>query len=148
MVDPEISKQKFQQQVDLLQGLDEFIRKYGWQFETSYPDIYLTMHPSAHPETKFMVRLRCDDYAARSPSLQFVDPTTHQEGKQYWPQQGGAFQAASSRGPPPQLCIPGIREYHEGCHNSPSDPNPWNPEKYTLANILERVQWFIDDAYR
>lgn len=96
-----------------------------------------------------MVRLRYDDYPARSPSLQFVDPGTKKEGKEFWPQQEPAFTAALGRGPPPQLCIEGVREFHEVIHASPSDQTqyPWNPEKYTMAHILERVQILLDESY-
>ena len=120
---------------------------YGWLIENAEPDLFLHMHPHKHPDMVFLVRLHCEGYPARSPSLQFVDPSSKNEGKQYWPQHGSAFQAAVSRGPQPQLCIPGIREYHEGCHNSPSDANAWDPAKYTFANILERVQRLLDEAY-
>ena len=75
-----------------------------------------------------------------------MDPTTKKEGSEYWPKQGSAFQAALGRAGI-QLCIPGIREYHEGCHAAPNDANPWNPQKYPFSDVLERVQNLLDEAY-
>lgn len=146
-MDPELSRQKFDEQVALLHSLTETIKDNGWAIEVQHPDLYCKMHPKKHPETTFLTRLRCNDYPARSPSLQFVDQATKREGSESWPKQGSAFQAALARAGI-QLWIPGIREYHEGCHNSPGDANPWRPEKYTFANILERIQWLLDEYYQ
>jgi hypothetical protein len=145
-LDPELSRQKFGEQMELLTSLTETTKDNDWKIVEQYPLLYCLMHPKKHLEMKFMVRLRCDDYPQRSPSLQFVDPITKKEGAEYWPKQGAAFQAALSRGGI-QLCIPGIREYHEGCHNNPNDANPWRPERYTFVDILQRVQLLLDEYY-
>lgn len=120
------------------------IKESGWRIEVQ--DLYCLMHPKKHPEITLMAKLRCNEYPARAPSLQFVDPVSRREGAEFWPKQGDVFKAALTR-PGIQLCIPGIREYHEGCHSGANDPNPWNPEKFTFANILERVQLLLDDSY-
>ena len=145
-MDETLSKQRFNEQTKLLLSRTQAIKDHDWGIEVVYPDIFCKIHPKRHQDKIFMIRLRCNDYPARSPSLQLVDPTTKNEGKQYWPQQGDAFKAALSRSGI-QLCIPGIREYHEGCHANPNDSNPWNPEKYAFADVLERVQNLLDEAY-
>ena len=133
----------------LLLGLKQTIQDNGWVIDVVFPDIFCKMHPKNHPDIIFMVRLRCNDYPSKAPSLQFVDATTKKEGKAFWPKQGDAFIAAMGRGPPPQLCIEGIREFHEGCHASSGDQvqYPWKPEKFTFADILLRVQNLLDKAY-
>lgn len=144
-MDPINSLQRFNEQVELLFSRKQAIEDNNWNIVV-FPDIFCQIHPKSHQDKIFMVRLRCDGYPARSPSLQFVDPKTRREGKEFWPQQGSAFQAALSR-PGIQLCMPGIREYHEGCHANPNDANLWKPEKYTFADILLRVQNLLDEAY-
>ena len=143
------SKKRFDEQVELLLELKQTTKDNGWEINVVYPNIFCKIHPKKHQDIIFMPRLRCDDYPARPPSLQFVDPETKKEGKEFWPQQGGAFTAALGRGPPPQLCIKGIREFHEGCHSSLNDKQqyPWNPKKYTFAAILQDVQNLLDEAY-
>jgi len=145
-VDPELSKYYFNEQVSKLQSLQGIIEHHGWTINIEGFDVYVTMHPKQHPDRSFLVRLRCEEYPKRAPSLQFVDPSTRREGAQYWPQ-GGPFQAAVSRSQSsPQLCIPGIREFHEGCHAADSS-RPWLHEKYSLATILQCVQVELDKAY-
>ena len=148
-MDQILSEQRFNEQVTLLLSLKQTIQDNGWVVDVVFPDLFCKMHPRNHAEIIFMPRLRCNDYPARSPSLQFVDPEIKKEGIEFWPKQGDAFTAALGRGPPPQLCIEGIREFHEGCHSSSSDQiqYPWKPEKFTFVNILLRVQNLLDKAY-
>jgi hypothetical protein len=145
-VDPELSKHYFEEQVSRLQSIKGMIEHYGWTISIEGFDIYVIMHPKRHPGKTFLARLRCDEYPKRAPSFQFLDASTKQEGAPYWPQ-GGAFQAAASRSQSlPQLCIPGIREFHEGCHAADSS-RPWLPEKYSFATTLQCVQVELDKAY-
>lgn len=136
---------RFCEQIELICSLEQTIKDNDWSIAV-HSDIFCRMHPKNHNDIIFMVRLRCDDYPAHAPSLQFVDPVTKKEGAEYWPKQGSPFQAALSRAGI-QLCIPGIKEYHEGCHANPTDANPWNPQKYTFADILLRVQSLLDEHY-
>ena len=148
-MDQILSEQRFNEQVVLLLDLKQTIQDNGWVIDVVFPDIFCKMHPRNHADIIFMARLRCNDYPARSPSLQFVDPKTKKEGVEFWPKQGNAFSAAIGRGTSPQLCIEGIREFHEGCHSSPGDQiqYPWKPEKYTFSDILLRVQNLLDEAH-
>jgi len=145
-MDPELSKHYFDEQVSKLLSVQGMIEHHGWKISIDSFDIYVAMHPKRHLERNFLARLRCDEYPKRAPSFQFIDPSTRQEGPQYWPQ-GSPFQAAINRSQiSPQLCIPGIREFHEGCHSTDSS-RPWLPEKYSFAIILEAVQVELDKAY-
>jgi len=145
-LDTELSKYYFSEQVSKLQSLKGVKEHHGWRTDIKGFDIFVTMHPKKHPEKSFLARLRCEEYPKRAPSFQFVDPVTKQEGSQYWPNIG-PFQAAISRSQSnPQLCILGIREFHEGCHASDSS-HPWSYEKYPLAIILEAVQAELNKAY-
>jgi len=145
-VDPELSKHYFDGQVSKLQSLKEIIEHHGWTINVEGFDVYVTLHPKKHPEKTFLTRLRCDEYPKRAPSFQFVDLVTKQEGAQCWPPVG-PFQAAISRSQSqPQLCIPGIREFHEGCHATDAS-RPWSPEKYSFAAILQAIQVELDKAY-
>ena len=145
-MDPELSKHYFDEQVSKLQSLKGIIEHHGWTINVEGSNVYATMHPKKHPEKTFLARLRCDEYPKRAPSFQFVDPVTRQEGAQHWPS-FGPFQAAIGRSQSqPQLCIPGIREFHEGCHAADSS-RPWSPEKYSFAAILQAVQAELDKAY-
>lgn len=145
-MDPKLSKHYFGEQVAKLQLLKGMIEHHGWMISVEGFDIYVYMHPNRHPEKIFLARLRCDDYPRRAPSFQFLDISTRQEGAQHWPQ-GTPFQAAIGRNQSsPQLCIPGIREFHEGCHATDSS-RPWLPEKYPFTKILQDVQVELDRAY-
>jgi len=145
-LDPELSGHFFQEQVAKLQSLTELSEHHGWVTNIEGFDVFVTMHPKKHPEKTFLARVRCTEYPKKAPSFQFVDPNTKQEGAQYWPN-AGPFQAAISRSQSqPQLCIPGIREFHEGCHASDSS-RPWSYEKYPIVEILEAVQAELDKAY-
>lgn len=145
-MNPELSKQYIKEQFHKLQSLKGISEHHDWQITVQGFDIFVLMRPNKHPDKKFLLRLRCDDYPKRAPSLQFIDSETKQEGAQYWPQ-GGPFQAAISRSQTqPQLCIPGIREFHEGCHASDSS-KPWIPEKYSFVKTLESTQILLNKAY-
>jgi len=145
-LDTELSQQYFDEQVKRLHSLKDIQEHHGWVIDVEGFDIFVVIHPKKHPENIFTVRLRCNEFPKRAPSLQFVDSATKQDGAQYWPNIG-PFQAAISRSQSqPQLCIPGIREFHEGCHASDAS-RPWSYERYPLAEILEAVQAEIDKAF-
>lgn len=133
-MDEAISRAKLGKQVEELRALKAIVAFHGWVLEVDDIKVFVTMHPQDLPTKKYLARFSYDEYPQSAPSLTFVDPETRAEGKQFWPQHS-AFSAAVSR-QPPQLCIEGIREFHERLHKE----KPWDPERYPLAQVLEAVQ--------
>ena len=139
----ELSVQYINEQYEKLLSYTNIIEHNLWQIERDGLDIFIAMQLKKRHQDRFLVRLRCDDYPQRSPSLQFIDPTSRETGHLYWPQVG-PFQAAINRSQEmPQLCIPGIREFHEGCHAGDAG-NPWIPEKFPFIIIIENTQTLLD----
>lgn len=139
----ELSLQYVNEQYENLLSYKAIIEHHKWRIERDGFDIFVWMQPKNRTEELFLVRLRCDDYPQRSPTLQFVEPTSKEPGYQHWPQVG-PFQAAINRSKTmPQFCIPGIREFHEGCHAGDSG-NPWVPEKFPFIKILENTKILLD----
>jgi len=59
---------------------------------------------------EFMLRLRCDGWPARLPSVDFVNPATRaDEGPHVWPNDGE--QAFKTTSQPRFICLPGSLEY-------------------------------------
>lgn len=141
-MDEEITRHLVQQQLDRLLRFKELLAYHGWKVKLDGLNAYVLMYPKKHPELKFMARFYYGEYPKRAPTLTFVEPQTLQESKQFWPQNGSAFQAALGRNPP-QLCIYGIREFHEILHKE----HPWDLRKYPLLKVLEDVQIELDKAY-
>lgn len=138
-------KKHLDEQIDQLLSMSGITEHYDWTIEVE-TTVYITMHPKKYPDKKFTAKLKCDRYPMRAPSFQFIDNNTKNEGAQSWPQ-GSPFQAAVSRNQAlPQLCIAGIREFHEGCHAGDA-AKPWIPEKYPFVKTLEAIQVELDKAY-
>lgn len=142
-MDPVLSEQKLEEGFRELVSRSAIIALHQWRIARF--DIYVEMHPKASPESRFLARLRCDDYPQRAPSFQFVDPMTKETGSQYWPAKGKGFSEAVNRNKAlPQLCIAGIREFHELLHKEVQ----WDPSKYPLASTLETIQAELDNAFK
>lgn len=123
------------------------IEHHKWQIERDDFDIFISMRPKQRSQEQFLIRLRCDDYPQRSPSLQFVESSNKTTGAPYWPKVG-PFQAAINRSQSlPQLCILGIREFHEGCHATDKG-NSWIPDKFPFIKVLENTQTLLDKHLR
>jgi len=59
---------------------------------------------------EFMLRLRCDGWPVRLPSVDFVNPATRvDEGPEVWPSDGE--QAFKTTSQPRFICLPGSLEY-------------------------------------
>lgn len=142
-MESEVISHKIQEQLDYLQAHNNLFIYHGWQVTPGGLYVYVLMYPKKSPNLKFMARFYYEGYPQRAPAFTFIDPQTRQEGKQFWPQQGSAFQAALGRNPP-QLCIPGIREFHEILHTNYT----WNVNKYLLCKVLEDIQVEMDKAYQ
>ena len=133
-MDSAISRAKLGEQVGEVLALKAIVAFHGWVLEVDDLRVFVTMHPRSLPSKKYTARFGFDAYPQRAPSFAFVDPQTRAEGKQFWPPHG-EFSNASNR-QPPQLCIAGIREFHEILHRD----LPWDPERYPLQKVLESIQ--------
>lgn len=146
-MDPLLTAGAIDDQLAKMKDLGGLVATYGWQISREKHILTVWMAPVRHVEKKFRVRMACDDYPERAPSLQFVELQTGKTGSEFWPQQGSAFQSAISRdGNLPQLCIRGIREFHDGCHRGDAE-RPWRPEIYPFSWVLEQLQILLDEAY-
>ena len=141
-MDEEISIHKAQDQLARLLAKKALIAYHGWEMKLEALYLYVLIYPKRQATLKFMARFHHDGYPQRAPAFTFVDPQTGQEGKQYWPQKGPSFQTALSRNPP-QLCIAGIREFHEILHKE----RLWDARKYPLPIVLQDIQIELDKAY-
>jgi hypothetical protein len=143
-MDSELSRQKFEEEFKRLINQTALIKEHDWKISCENQDVFVIMHPKNDPSRKFMLRLRCEDYPQRPPSLQFVNPETRETGAKYWPDRGAPFTNAISRNPI-GLCIPGNREFFESIHREPAWQ--WDAQKYPFAKILQDVQVELDKAY-
>ncbi len=133
-MDQEITEAKLKEQVEAVFELQSIINYYRWEIITDGLTVYVTMYPQNASNKRYLARFTYDDYPQRAPTFTFIDSETKREGVEFWPKHG-AFNSAVSR-KPPQLCIAGIREFHEGLHKE----FPWIPEKYPLGRVLESIQ--------
>lgn len=133
-MDPEISKAKLRKEVEALLALQATVSHHRWEIVIDGLIVYVTIYPRNMPKKKYLARFIYDDFPQRAPAFTFVDPETRREGKEFWPKHG-AFNNALNR-QPPQLCIPGVREFHEILHRE----HPWSPECYPLVKVLESIQ--------
>jgi hypothetical protein len=134
MPDPEITKAKLKEELEAVLALQDTVAYHQWKIVPEELTVYVTMHPRNAPNKKYLARFTYDDFPQRAPAFTFVDPDTRKEGKEFWPRHG-AFISATNR-EPPQLCIAGVREFHESLHRE----KPWSPECYPLAKVLESIQ--------
>ncbi|MEW6105131.1 MAG: hypothetical protein AB1563_02045 [Bacillota bacterium] len=115
------------------------IDAYGWQVSRDDQAIYVLMHPRQHPERKFMLRIKCDDFDARPPSYQFVDPATKVVSVNHMPNGRGFIPAW------PGVCIHGTREFYELGHRDYRIR--WSSKEYPFARVLQEIQVLINQAY-
>ena len=132
-----------EQQLAAVTALRETVAYHGWEFQLGDLELLVFINPKAQPEVRFLAQLSYEDYPQKAPSLAFVNPDTKEPGREFWPQKGKAFAAAVSRNPP-QLCIEGVREYHEQLHSGAQ----FIPEVHTLAKLLDSMQAELDAGYQ
>lgn len=142
LVDPNVSKIKFQREVnDLFQHRDVY-RKKGWLIEaTSFPIVRVTfltsgaISPVAAP---FAVDIDFTNYNLWAPSVRFIHPITlnSQVCKGFRNVNGTPTELIINAHPYTNevfLCLPGIREYHSHPqHNGDS----WDLHRYTGEGTL------------
>jgi hypothetical protein len=134
VADPEISKAKLKVELEAVLALQATVAYHQWEIVIDGLMVYVTMHPRNAPNKKYLARFTYDDFPQRAPAFTFVDPDTRKDGKEFWPKHGEFNNAVNRQ--PPQLCIAGVREFHEILHRE----HPWSPERYPLAKALESIQ--------
>ena len=125
-VDPEVTQQKFKEELEIFSRLrDEYRKKGVLLLEQCYPDLFFAFAaPSLHPMSIiFAVRINFVNYDVQPLSVKFVNPLTLDpvaieqvptrllrklEGS---PDPQALLQANLDR--IPFFCIPGVREYHD-----------------------------------
>jgi len=137
-MDPQTVREKFQNDVDFLRE-SALCKAFGWKIEI-HPDeflAYVFMSPRKARDKRYLLQIGYDDYPQRAPSCIFVDVGTKQETDAAWPPR------IKHSGPPPGICAPGTRAFHERLHkNEPA--YQWNAEKFKVTNTLQNIQILID----
>lgn len=125
-VDPEVTKQKYNEELAKFQSLKNNYRKLGvLLLEDAYPNLYFGFAAISLSPVPiiFSVKINFDNYDVQPLSVQFVHPLT------FLPVLGSQMHSRLPRklegSPQPQellqidkdekpfFCVPGIREYHE-----------------------------------
>jgi putative metal binding uncharacterized protein len=111
----------------------------GWTiFSKAYPELDVGF--SASDGARIRLRLTCDDWNDRPPSIEFLN-WSGQPLSEIERDPGGVFNNSPHPATgKPFVCMKGAREYH----THPSHTNdPWetikNSERYTLGGILTQI---------
>jgi Predicted metal binding domain len=142
LVDPEVSKRKFEREIENYRRLeDDYIRRGLWMVKASWPEVFMVLG-APHlkpPAVVFGAVIDFTNYDFWAPSVRLVDPFTREPYKTrnlpsnlvrmteaippeigLDPQAAMLWAAQHSQalmqGQPdeiPFLCIPGVREYHQ-----------------------------------
>lgn len=156
-VDPEVTQQKFEEEMHVFSLLKEEYRKKGvLLLEQRYPDLFFAfVAPSLHPmPIAFAVRINFINYDVQPLSVKFVHPLTlepvmYEQIATRLPRRldGSAtpqalMQADSNR--VPFFCIPGVREYHEHPYH---DGDSWllyrkKGREGSLCFLLDNLQLY------
>lgn len=135
-MDVETARAKMLAQVDTAcrSGLS---RVFGWGFEVDGLTLYITLAPRRCPEMVYLLRVMFDDFPLRPPSYVFVDRLTKQMTDGAWPP------GVRHGGPPPGICTPGTREFHEHLHRGDRQYE-WNPERYPFLSTLAEIHRMME----
>jgi len=88
---------------------------FGWEITENDLCAYVTLRPRQCRDRDFFLRILFDDFPRQAPSYVFVDVTTREMTDEAWPP-GVRHIAAPPAKPPPGICTPGTREFHEHYH--------------------------------
>lgn len=112
---------------------------YGWRFDVDDLVAYVTLAPRRRPNLSYLLRVGFDDFPSRAPSYVFVDRATKQEIAAAWPPD------VRHPGPPPGICTPGTREFHEHLH-AQDRQYPWDSDRYTFLSTLAEIHRMMERA--
>jgi Predicted metal binding domain len=175
VVDPGVSRAKFDREVATYRDLEATYRKRGWLLlEAKFPEVFVAFAATKLRPAPIVAAVILDftDYDLQPPSVRFVDPFTREKllfsnvGFQMLrrPQmpgvppemiatmiQQGAIQLSSllqanRLDDYPFLCLPGIREYHDNpAHTGDSWLLHRGSGEGSLAFILEKIWTYGSD---
>jgi len=137
-MDPVTVKERFQKELDCIRkGM--LCKTYKWNFEANIDEylVYVNITSRKAQDKEYLLRIKFDDYPQRAPSYIFVDKTTKEEKNDAWPPR------IRHPGPPPGICTPGTREFHENLHKKDARYQ-WDAEKYNIGNTLMQLQLLVD----
>ena len=137
-MDVETVRAKMQAQVETART-SALARAFGWSFEVDGLTVYVTLAPRRHREPVYLLRVAFDDFPSRAPSYVFVDAATKQMTDGAWPP------GVRHGGPPPGICTPGTREFHEHLHRG-DNQYPWDPDRYTFLSTLTEIHRMSERA--
>jgi hypothetical protein len=125
VVDPDVSKAKFERELAQFRRAEAMQRQRGWWLmSAAFPLVEIGfVTPNCRPAAlAICARIDFTNYDLWPPSVQFIDPFTR-ERLATIDQIGVPFARMTPDGPqpmlqahvghPPFLCLPGVREYHE-----------------------------------
>lgn len=149
LMDPRVSKIKFQREVDDLRQLVPYLRGQGWIIEsTEYPFVRVTFisTKTSPPIVAVTTEINFSNYNYLPLSVRFLNPInfTPMPFAGGMPTENGPQEIIIANHPKTGehfLCLPGVWEYHS--HPQHSD-NPWDLHRYdrgegTMYSILNSI---------
>lgn len=110
---------------------------FGWGFEVDGLTAYVSLAPRRRPEKVYLLQVAFDEFPLRPPSCVFVDRVTKEMTDGAWPP------GVRHGGPPPGICTPGTREFHEHLHRGDRQYE-WNPERYPFLSTLAEIHRMME----
>lgn len=135
-MDLETVQAKLHEQVDEVRR-SAMARVCGWEFEIEGLTVYVTLQPRHRQDLVYLLRVAFDEFPRRAPSYIFVDRVAKQPNDAAWPPN------VRHDGPPPGICTPGTREFHEHLHRGDSQ-YVWDPERYPLLVTLAEIHRMME----
>ncbi|RXH35233.1 hypothetical protein XH84_05710 [Bradyrhizobium nanningense] len=169
VVDPEVSRAKFDREVAAYRNLEATYRKRGWLLlDAEFPEIFVVFAATKLRPAPIVAAVVVDftDYDLQPPSVRFVDPFTREkllasnvqfqmlrrppmpgippEAMAALMQQGGlqlsSMIQANRPDDYPFICLPGVREYHDNpAHTGDSWLLHRGSGEGSLVFILEKI---------
>jgi len=135
-MDPETSRSLFTEQLQCAQT-SALAKAFGWQFEANDDRVFVLMRGRGEGKPTHLLRVTFDDFPARAPSYQFVDPKTKEAAGCVWPPN------LKCREDIPGICTPGTREFHEHYHKNDAQ-YPWDYKTLTVLNTLAEINRLLE----
>lgn len=169
VVDPEVSRAKFDREVAAYRNLEATYRKRGWLLlDAEFPEVFVVFAATKLRPAPIVAAVVVDftDYDLQPPSVRFVDPFTREkllasnvqfqmlrrppmpgippEAMAALMQQGGlqlsSMIQANRPDDYPFICLPGVREYHDNpAHTGDSWLLHRGSGEGSLVFILEKI---------